>query len=657
MKSELFKLALDVIDLQDKPRRPNSAGTIKSVKNKVLSYTERHRGQWFKPEYDLEEIQIAQDTDSYLFRALQKKTNRFLVAGWEVVGKNELTLEYIKTRLGEIEVASGIPFDVLVTQTAHDLMRYSNCMWIKVRNDEASSGSVRTDTAGRELDPVAGYFILPMETLQFKTKSNGEIKKVLQETPSGEKKEFRPVDIIHFYTNRKPGFAIGTPEILPVLDDIALLRRLEENIEELIESSLYPLFHYKVGSDTMPERYGPDGVKETDVVKQTIEYMPAGGIYVSDHRHQIAAIGSEGRALRVEGYLDYFKKRVFAGLGVSSVDMGEGDTANRSTAQTISTGAIQDVEALQHVLKTFVEFYVFDELLKEGPISGDIVLSEDRVEMKFGVVDKETRTKLENQVIQLWSNKLVTEDEARKTLGLEPLDEMARENTYFKLYEEPLAMLKFLGFAAADDALAESSTSSITPEGVSKQRQAEEESLSRRTGRPPNPASEGSRRASEAAARPSNQAGTRSGPKFTTDLKDSYREGLLIYLDVDEVNRYMIFFNTFEEEYIGAVKVTRTTINNRIEEFEAEGLSSSSIKSSMDWRLKELDIFYKKQLYNYGVTIGAKVKGYEDSCQKHLRDVSEGACILDSGMSINNLVKNEDLTSKEMLQFLDSPSE
>ena len=160
-----------------------------------------------------------------------------------------------------------------------------------------------------------------------------------------------------------------------------------------------------------------------------------GGIYVSDHRHKIQAIGSEGRALRIEGYLDYFKKRVFAGLGLSSVDMGEGDTANRSTAHSLSQSAILDVEALQRVMKTFLEFYVFNELLLEGGY--DPLEYKNKVEIKFGVIDSEARSKLENQTIQLWLNNLISENEARQRLGYSP--DVDKEDTNYKLYTEPLA--------------------------------------------------------------------------------------------------------------------------------------------------------------------------------------------------------------------------
>ena len=39
------------------------------------------------------------------------------------------------------------------------------------------------------------------------------IKKVMQRLPDGSRKEFFPSEIIHFYSNRNPGFSVGTPDI------------------------------------------------------------------------------------------------------------------------------------------------------------------------------------------------------------------------------------------------------------------------------------------------------------------------------------------------------------------------------------------------------------------------------------------------------------
>ena len=440
MKANDFEGLLQVMSHADRnapvPGVKLSGVKVKKVNGRALSYANRHRGSWFKPEYDLTEIQIAQDTDAFLFKAIQKKVQRFVLAGWEFVGNDKETVKYIKRRIREIETVSGTPFNLLMTDLAHDLIRYSNCAWVKSRNSDASTGKV-LDKNGKSIDPVAGYFILPFETLWFKVKKNGEIKKILQKQPSSaESKEFSPDDIIHFYTNRKAGFTMGTPELLPVLEDIALLRRLEENIEEMIDANLHPLYHYTVGSDMMPERYGPDGIKESDLVRNTIEYMPSGGIFVSDHRHKIEAIGSEGKALKIQEYLDYFKKRVYAGLGVSAMDMGEGDTANRSTANALSKIAIQDVEALQKNIKTFIETYVISELLCEGGYEEALFDSDKMVYIKFGAVDKEEKIKIENQIIQLWLNNLINETEARIKLGERPMTEEDRKELNVTLSQE-----------------------------------------------------------------------------------------------------------------------------------------------------------------------------------------------------------------------------
>lgn len=497
---------------------------IKRLDNKSYSYNDRFRGNWFKPEYDLTELQIAQDTDAYLFKAIQKKVHKIILAGWEFVGKDKDVVNYIKKRIREIEIVSGKAFDELVISTAHDLARYSNCMWVKVRDPEASSGVIRPHQ-NKELDPVAGYFILPFETLWFKVKPNGEIKKIMQIMHNTARmKEWNPEDVIHFYTNRKPGFAMGTPEVLPVLEDLALLRRMEENIEGLVDANLNPLFHYTVGTDEHPERYGPDGTKETDIVRQTIEYMPSGGIFVSDHRHKIEAIGSEGKALNAIEYLEYFKKRVFAGLGVSPMDMGEADSANSSTASTLSKSAIQDVEALQANIKIFIDNYVINELLIEGGFTDAIMDPEKRVEIKFGTVDKEEKSKLENQTIQLWLNKLITEDEARKRLGEKPIEDKDRDHTYYKLYEEPAALLKIMGSAvdASAQALAKNPSSNLTEAQLSKEKNEKQQQEKINQNKPQaqmkgNVIKPGAANQSNNQARPANQKGVRNAPKFNKD--------------------------------------------------------------------------------------------------------------------------------------------
>ena len=617
MKPDLFKMALDISQTQNVDRNVPVGAPVqfgmKKINGRGMSYTERFRDQWVKPEYDLEEIQIAQDTDSYIFKSIQLKSNRFALAGWEFTSLNEERLSYVKGRIREIEAVSGVPFDMLIFQTARDLIRFSNCIWVKVRNKRASSGKARVSPTGKDLEPVAGYFMLPFETLQFKYKMNGELQKVKQVMPSGKSREFAPEDIIHFVTNQNPGFAMGTPELGPVLEDVSLLRRIEELVQDLLETSIFPVWQWAIGSDNLPERVGPDGMKETDIVKKTIEYMPAGGIFVTDHRHKINAIGAEGRALRIESYLEYFKKRVFSGLGVSSVDMGEGDTANRATAQTLSKTAIQHVEALHLYVKLFIDKFVINELLLEGNFGDNVFDDENIVELKFGTVDKEENTKLENQVIQLFLNKLITENEARKRLRLNPLDEEQRENGYFKLYEEPLAMMK-VAMPSTDLALSQAPNSAISPEGINKNEQQEKAKMQSKQS---SSASAGAQKASAAQSRPSNQHGTRTSPKFDGNLE----------LDTENLIDLQLLDKSFADGVNSVSDISLSKIDNKkleglrgecvikleellalsrkkIDEFQLEGLGPETIIKSLSWRYDNLINEYKIQAYELGVELG-----------------------------------------------------
>jgi hypothetical protein len=558
----------------------NAESIPKRAEPKNISYTARHRGVWFKPEYDFTEIQIAQRTDSFFSRSVIKKLNKVIVAGLDIVGDNSESVEYIKKRLLEMSFATNRPWEQLVWDTFFDLFRYSNCLWAKVRSEESSSGEIVVYPDGSERIPVAGYYILPFESLQFKTKVNGSLKKVMQ-VEDGREKEWGPNDVVHFYINRSPGFLVGTPEVLPVLDDLALLRRIEENVEDLIETNLFPVYHYQVGSDTMPERFDPNGVKETDVVRRKLQYMPSGGIYISDHRHSISAIGSEGRALRIDFYLTYFKNRVLSGLGTSALDVGEGDTANKSTASTMSKGMLMDVEAMTKVVKSFLEFYVINELLLEGGF--DPMEKEDQVRLKFGVIDKDDRRADENQQIQLFHGNLRTMGEIRESLGDTPWSDEHYEQSHYKMFEEPADLLKSMQpGSAAGDVLANHSASSVTSQAVNKEKTFAQQTLNKqlaakKAGRPVTKSkSKSASSTSKSKSRPSNQHGTRSSAKTIRDISlvDNKGEEILIAcnFDIDDSN----------------ISLWNKEILSRYHQLDGN-VSFESIAASMMWRIRRVD--------------------------------------------------------------------
>lgn len=407
----------------DIPATKNPAA-VKKMRNPVINYHSqrvRGRGAFNPSEYDLAEIGRIEDTDSYVSQAFDKKVGLMFKEGWDLVGKNPRTVRYVKQRFAQIAMASGMPTNELMRNIGSSMVRKSNSFLVKVRNTNASGGRVRSmPGGGRTLKPVAAYFPVPAETMQFELTSN-RISKWRQKMPNGEYQEFRVDDVVHAYHRKKDGFIFGTPTLIPVIDDIRALRKIEENIELLVYQHLFPLFQYKVGTENNPAGITETGESEIDVVRREIQFMPTEGGIVTPERHEIKAVGAEGRAIRAEGYLDHFKKRVFSGLGVSAVDMGEGETANRATADNMSRNLVDAVKDLQQVVEDCVNKHIIEELLLESTFGEEVLNEENAVRLKFKEVDVEAQIKKENHSADLFTKNAITHDEARRRIGEEPI--------------------------------------------------------------------------------------------------------------------------------------------------------------------------------------------------------------------------------------------
>jgi hypothetical protein len=323
--------------------------------------------------------------------------------------------------------ASGIPTLELFRSLGTNLIQKSNAFLIKVRKEEASGGKARFDNkSNKTLKPVAAYFPAPAETMRV-DQLNKKIRKWQQLLPEGYYKEFNPEDVVHFYFNRKDGFIFGTPSLIPVIDDIRALRKIEENIELLVYQHLFPLFQFQVGTPDRPAGLTETGEREIDVLKREIQYMPSEGGIVTTDRHNISTIGAEGRALRAEKYLEHFKKRVIAGLGISSVDLGDADTSTRSTAENMSRNLVDSVKDFQQVVESFVDHLIINELLLESTFEEDPLSEENIVHLKFKEIDISTQIKKEAHYADQFNKDIVTHDEARIAMGRDPIELPSQE--------------------------------------------------------------------------------------------------------------------------------------------------------------------------------------------------------------------------------------
>ena len=422
------------------------------------SLVSRNGEELYTPaEYNFATVANCLDTDSYFRRAVEKYVELIWKAGYSFYGRNPNAVTYIRKRFEQISMVTLIPTDQLFRDISYQLVQYANVYVSKVRSDKASGGKIRRDFTGQEYMPVAGYFVEDCASMYLAVKNNGDpigykqlmrgvYNMTLSSTGGGSPnglgnsnyyKIWKPWNMIHMHHSRKPGIRVGTPMVMPVMDDIRALRRIEQNVELLVFQHTIPLFQYIVGTDARPAQ--PD---EIFAVRQTVEKMPPNGCLVTPERHAIKAIGVEGSLIDANIYLQYYKNRVLSGLGMSSVSMGEGDTSNKGTAVVLDKHMVNTTCMFQQILKMYIDETMIKELLAEGGFETSYINEDNKVGIVFPPVDTDEQRAKENHYAQMYTQYSITEDEMRKEMGREPIIPKQRHNDYFELIVKPLEMIK-----------------------------------------------------------------------------------------------------------------------------------------------------------------------------------------------------------------------
>ena len=376
---------------------------------------------------DLQEIERAYFTDSYIRRAVDKYSELMFKEGWDIPGRNEKATNYVWTRLKLMAEATGQPIQEMMKEIAHDLVLFGNAFVVKARQKGSykAPGINAQGYSGKQ--PVAGYFVLPPTTIQISRDENGRVLQYQQSTGGGQPIVIKPEDMIHFHYKRPRGRAFGVPFIFNVLDDVKILRQIEENVARLIYRNLFPLYQYQVGLD----KPGYEATEEEiEYIREQIREMPMDGGIVVPERHNITVIGAEGNAIDASEYLKYFRQRVFTGLGVSDSVMGIGDTANKSTSDNQSADLIDGVKEFQSIFATTFTDKIVNELLFEGGFD-PILKPEDEVIFQFSEIALDAKIKKENHAVQLFTQNAITHEEMRQIIGLDPVSDESR--LYFNM--------------------------------------------------------------------------------------------------------------------------------------------------------------------------------------------------------------------------------
>jgi hypothetical protein len=375
------------------------------------------------PLADLELIDRAIQRDSYIMQTMMKYSELVFKSGWHFKGKNEQALLYLKLRLEMMAVATGVPTEELFQGIADDIVRYGNSFIVKARakGGQGLPPGLAAIPVPPAKDPIGGYFRLPPQSITIARDKNGTVVKYQQEVEGADKPiQFNPYDIIHIAVNRPAGRPFGDPWIAPVLEDVRLLRKVEENAALLLYRHIFPLLAYTVGIDKPGYEASDEELQE---LQSVMANMPTDGAIVLPERHKIEAVKVD--AIDGKPYLEYFEQRVFTGLGMSSVDMGRGDTANRNTADAMGGIKADRVKGWQKSLEVQIDKHLVDEILVEGGFD-PLVNPEFDINFVFEEIEQERKIAKENHALQKWNSNVTTFEETRTEIGYDPVADEGR---------------------------------------------------------------------------------------------------------------------------------------------------------------------------------------------------------------------------------------
>jgi len=387
------------------------------------------RKEFSPPEFNLEEIKTASESDSYIKASFVKYEQLMFKAGYELKGDNDKAIEYLKTRFRIMSFSTGKPIDILWQEVGNDLIKYSNAFLIKSRVDNIMNGVKATGVFNKK--PVGGYFRVDPSTMEILRDKTGQILKYKQDTGTDEK-SFAPTEVIHIYMDKDANNAFGTPRIIAALEDVKLLRRIEGNIISLIYRFSIPIYQWIIG---LPEAGFQATDKEIVEAKNEIEKTPMDGVIITNEKTQIKAIGAEGHALNASQYLKYFEARVFSALNMSESQMGRG--GSKQDADSMEAQAHNTVKHFQKILSIFFENFIISELLLEGGFN-PIINEDDIVKFQFNEISLETKIKVENHEMLKFQSNINTFEEVRRVMGKKADPDESR--LYFNMVDNASAI-------------------------------------------------------------------------------------------------------------------------------------------------------------------------------------------------------------------------
>ena len=549
--------------------------------NSVSNYTE------FTPhEYDLYEYSRIIDTEAIVYKAFERKKSLMFKNGYLLTSDSDDNISYIKQRLKEFHYVSGKSFEGFVEELAYNLIMFHNAYVLMYRDLDKSTGK-SISVGDEEIEPLAALFNMPTESIERKLKDDGSVSRYKQKISYTKYRTFSPKIIRHLTYNKRPGFTMGTPPLEAVKDDIIALRRIEESVETLIYKSLFPIIHVKVGTETHPATTLRDGSSEVSAMSKVLKEIDDSGGVVTSERVEIKSIGAESMALRVESYLEYFKNRVMIGLGVSTTDLGIGDSSGKATGSIISQTLKEAVIDMQRVVARFITEEIFSDLLVEsGKYKAKYMIPEEEmVTLSFNSVDHDSQIKIESHWLNLANSKMISQSELRALIGKRPMsdDEMRQVGQWEENTASPSEVENVKANTESSKASAKAAVISVRAAAKAKTTSTSGSKQNKKSG---------ANNSSKAKTNPKNQYSDSEIQDSANPVDQELGELVLDILDnLDDVNMVQELIASNIKSAIDINNIHDNVIVDRISKSKAEYLSTlnvSKLEDAFEYVLDEI---------------------------------------------------------------------
>jgi hypothetical protein len=398
-----------------------------------------------KSPFNYDRIDAFYMKESYFSRSLVRQIETMLRNGFEYISDDKEFLNIMKMEMSRIHMDSGISTRQLVYGMTMSLLKYGIVIIHKVR--ETVKDDIAIDDKRRKR--ITKLRLISPHDVMFYVNQKGKIMGIqeirysllssfFQKTFGGGAGYGIPIEDLAIGYMYDPGDKMfPEPPCFQILDDILTLRSLEETIELLGFQFGSPLLHAKVGTDELPSND-----VEVANVNARLGEMASNGMVTTDHRVSIDVINLQKGTIDLIPYVEYFKNRVLIGSGSSPMSVGEGNSANRNTAESLDNALADRCTYLSTVVSDMFNYNIIPDITvksetpyeykdifnKMGDLKGYIEFNEPTLEKKIA---------RENSVINLWEGNLMPLSQARKTLKLHPLTDEEKKELFVNIVSIP----------------------------------------------------------------------------------------------------------------------------------------------------------------------------------------------------------------------------